>query len=42
LELAISGRCLSARLEEAGILDNADEPAEDANGFAASSARRSH
>jgi len=41
LELAISGRCVSARLEEAGILDDADEPAEDANGFAASSARRS-
>jgi urea transporter len=41
LELDISGRCLSARLEEAGILGDEDEPAADASGFAASSARRS-
>ena len=41
LELDISGRCLSARLEKAGMLGDVDEPAGNANDFATSSARRS-
>ncbi len=41
LELRISGRCLSARLEQAGMLGDAGEAAADAGALATSSARRS-